>query len=87
MAKWKNLSKKRHEVGRTIVGPSPFGSHREMVVDHSSFDLTLDDNQVLCKDGDNHYVTTKDRLDNGLADPRRYSSKQLVLTVKEKKDG
>jgi len=83
MAK-KSLSKKRHEAGRTISGPSPFGSHSEMTVDHSSFDLTLDDDQVLCRDGDNHYITTKDRLDNGLADPRRYSGKKLVLTVKEK---
>lgn len=78
MAK-KSLSKKRHEVGRTIVGPSPFGSHTEMVVDHLSLGLTLDDNQVLCKDGDNHYVTTKDRLDNGLADPRRYSGKKVSI--------
>lgn len=83
MAK-KSLSKKRHDAGRTINGPTAFGSHSAMVVDHSGFDLTLEDNQVLCMDGDNHYVTTKDRLDNGLADPRRYSGKKLVLTVKEK---
>jgi len=77
MAKWRNLSKKRHETGRTINGPSPFGSHAEMVVDHSGFDLDLCQDQVLCWDGDEYYITTKDRLDNGLADPRRYSGKSF----------
>jgi len=81
MAKSRSLSKKRHEVGRTIAGPSPFGSHAEMVVDHLSLGLTLDDNQVLCKDGDRHYITTRDRLDNGLADPRRYSGKKVEINV------
>lgn len=81
MAKSKNLSKKRHDAGSIIRGPSPFGSHSEMVVDHSSLGLTLDDNQVLCKDGDRYYTTTRDRLDNGLADPRRYSGKKVEINV------
>ena len=72
-------SKKRHDVGRVLTGPTAFGSHSEMVVDHSSFNLTLDDNEVVCKDGDQYYITTKDRLDNGLADSRRYSVKKVEI--------
>lgn len=80
MAKSKSLSHKRHEVGRTVSGPSRYGSHAEFVVDHSSFDLKIDDNQVLCKDDKGYYVTFKDRLDSGGADPNRWTEMRLSLS-------
>ena len=45
--------------------PTAFGSHQSMVV-------KTEDTYVVCEDGLGQYRTTKDRLDNGLADPNRY---------------
>jgi hypothetical protein len=39
---------------------------------------------VLCKDDKGFYITLEDRLDSGLADPKRYSGERLNLV--EKKD-
>jgi hypothetical protein len=75
----RSRSGKRHETGRTITTKTMFGSHADMVVDHTSFDLTLKENEVLCQDGDRYYVTTRDRLDNGMADSRRYSGKGVEV--------
>jgi len=80
MAKIKSLSKKKHDTGRTITTKSVYGSHADMVENASDFGLTLGDNQVLCKDDDGYYITLKDRLDTGLADPYRTSFKRLNLT-------
>jgi len=32
--------------------------------------------EVVCKDDRGYYITYKNRLDNGLADPKRYSNKR-----------
>ena len=50
---------------QNIKSPSPFGSHDEMVTRKQG-------NKVWCEDSKGEYQTTKDRLDNGLADPNRY---------------
>jgi hypothetical protein len=53
--------------------PTRFGSHNSMV----DVDLTADlarEGLVVCKDEFGWYITEKRRLDNGLADPLRYSS-------------
>lgn len=47
--------------------PSNYGSHKSMVVEER------DDGTVVCKDEFGNYVTDKDRLDTGLADPNRYA--------------
>lgn len=72
-------SKKRHETGRTITTPSQYGSHSSMVVDHTQFGLTLNEDQVLCKDDTHYYITEKKRLDNGLADPNRYGNPSATV--------
>jgi hypothetical protein len=54
-----------------IVYPSQYGSHLSMV----DKELTASLNEpfkVVLEDESGHYVTTKDRLDDGLADPSRY---------------
>ena len=48
--------------------PSRYGSHRSMVI-------SKDGDKVVCKDEFGEYETTVGRLDNGLADPRRYSGR------------
>ena len=66
MAKYVN--KKQHE-GRavTVTTPSYYGSHTSMVV------RELDNGRVICRDDLGEYETLKDRLDNGLADPNRWT--------------
>jgi hypothetical protein len=61
---------KRHTTGNIITTKSWFGSHAEMVVEE------LEDGKVVCKDDKGTYITYKNRLDNGLADPKRYSGRQ-----------
>ena len=68
MAKYRPQSK-GHESGREITTKSWFGSHADMVVEE------LEDGKVTCKDDRGTYTTYKTRLDNGLADPNRYSNK------------
>jgi len=90
MAKFSN--KKRHETGNTVTTPSQFGSHRSMVVDPDKY-VSAKDNRsevscgrgvCLCKDDKGFYITLENRLDSGLADPKRYSGERLNLV--EKKD-
>ena len=61
-------SKERHE-GRAvkITTPSLYGSHQSMVVKE------LDNGKVVCKDDLGEYTTLTSKLDNGLADPSRWS--------------
>jgi len=63
-------TRKRHTTGNTITTKSWFGSHAEMVVEE------LENGKVVCKDDKGTYITEKNRLDNGLADPKRYSGRQ-----------
>ena len=69
----------KHETGKTITTKSQFGSHADMVVDHNEYGLTLEDGQVLLQDGGHFYVTKSNRLDDGTADPARYSGRKLYL--------
>ena len=61
-------SKERHE-GRAVkvTTPTLYGSHRSMVVKE------LDNGKVICKDDLGEYTTLTSKLDNGLADPSRWS--------------
>tara|TARA_Y100000310_G_scaffold330701_1_gene402798 strand:+ start:780 stop:956 length:177 start_codon:yes stop_codon:yes gene_type:complete len=36
---------------------------------------TISEDEVVCKDDRGYYITLKNRLDNGLADPKRYSGR------------
>lgn len=69
VAKRSKESKKSFEVGRTITTKSQYGSHADMLVEE------LPDGKVLLKDDNGTYITEKSCLDNGLADPRRYSGR------------
>ena len=58
-----------------------------MVVDHLSMpewnadmNLTLGEDEVLCRDDTHYYITNKNRLDTGLADPNRYGKKDKLFT-------
>ncbi len=79
MIKKNTSSKRAYDRSSIITTPSAYGSHRSMVVDHGQFSLTLEPNQVLCKDDIHYYVTSSDRLDTNLADPNRYSTKATYV--------
>ena len=72
MAKSRTATRGRHETGKTINTKSWFGSHLEMVVEE------LEDGKVKCEDEKGFYITEKRNLDNGLADPNRYSTKRGI---------
>ena len=61
-------TKERHE-GRAVkvTTPSLYGSHRSMVVKE------LDNDKVVCEDDLGEYTTDTSKLDNGFADPSRWS--------------
>ena len=57
--------------------PSRFGSHKTMI----DVPLTAalgDRTQVVLRDEFEAYTTTRDSLDNGCADPRRYAEDRLT---------
>ncbi len=67
-----------------ISTPSRFGSHSKMIVEEQPSSLSK--NEVLLQDEFGTYITTRDRLDTGLADPRRYSTARVKLEVEKKKE-
>jgi hypothetical protein len=84
MAKKYNIPK--HTVGKIITTKSAFGSHSEMIVsceDPHIQILKIDDDQVICKDDTGYYITNKNRIDSGLADPNRYASQKARFFPKE----
>lgn len=75
MARKYNIPK--HVVGRNITTKTAFGSHSDMVVscdDPKIQTLKIGDDQIICKDDAGYYITQKNRIDSGLADPNRYGN-------------
>lgn len=75
MARKYNIPK--HVVGRSITTKTAFGSDSSMVVDCSDPNiqtLKISEDQVICKDDAGYYITNKNRIDTGLADPNRYAN-------------
>lgn len=67
--------RKEKDSVRNIDTPSPYGTHSSMVVD---IDIeanghNIPKDKVICKDENGYYITFKNRIDNGLADPCRYA--------------
>jgi|TARA_R110000737_G_scaffold185814_1_gene208981 hypothetical protein len=63
---------------------SRFGSHSSMVVEPNEIDqwnknmnVRLEKDEVLCEDDEHYYITKKNRLDTGMADPNRYGKKVI----------
>ena len=50
--------------------PSRFGTHASMVVSEA-------DGMVVCEDEFGQYTTLKNRVDNGCADPNRYTERRI----------
>ena len=64
----------------TIEVPSLYGSHASMIDEESSDIGQITTGEVCLRDEKGTYWTTTDRLDTGLADPRRYDSSRVIET-------
>jgi hypothetical protein len=64
----------KHQTGRTITTKTPYGSTSDMIVKDEDIlkKVAVTDNCVLLKDDEGYYITTKNRIDDGLSDPVRY---------------
>lgn len=72
----KNPNNKTNNKKEVYTYPSRFGSHWNMI----NVDLTKeleDKTLVYCTDEYGNYITKKQNLDSGLADPNRYTSARL----------
>ena len=63
--------------------PSPYGSHKSMVDESCKL---ANDKFVVCIDEFGPYVTERNRLDSGLADPHRHATAEW-RREKLKKEG
>ena len=63
--------KKKPEKYKT---PSEYGSHASMVEEGTE----AEDGWIVLRDEKGLYSTSVDRLDTGLADPRRYNTNRVV---------
>ena len=61
--------------------PSYFGSHASMVNEEATKALE-DQTKVVLADEHGQYTTSRDRLDNGLADPNRYPTARLAAMLR-----
>lgn len=59
---------------RKTDSPSDYGSHASMI-DNEETEKLEDDKLVALRDSVGVYVTKRDRLDTGLADPNRYQNR------------
>ena len=55
--------------------PSRFGSHKSMVI------AEREDGTVVCHDEFGDYITPKNRVDNGSADPNRYTESRIAVLL------
>lgn len=67
---------KKAAKGEVYPYPSRFGSHRSMVNEKGSISADFNNN-VICTDEYGDYLTTIDRLDNGMSDPNRCAESRL----------
>ena len=67
MAKKATTEKRKHEGKVRKISKSAYGSHKSFLIKE------LENGLCVCNDGTHEYVTRLDRLDNGLADPARWS--------------
>ena len=63
--------------------PSRFGSHSSMIDEEKTSELN-DGNKVVLVDEHGYYITERNRLDSGLADPKRWNGRRMFTKQKNK---
>jgi hypothetical protein len=77
-----------HQTGTIVTTKTHFGSTGDMVIDNTKYNLNneplnIGEDQVICKDDRGFYITNKNRIDSGLADPNRYANSSCRLVLQE----
>ena len=81
-----------HQTGTAVTTKTHFGSTSDMIIDHTKYKYVKDNGPVIlnenvgavvCKDDRGFYITFKNHIDNGLADPNRYDNKPMRLEIIE----
>jgi hypothetical protein len=81
----KKLFKPRqHESGTIVTTKTPYGSDSSMMVDLSKYKtISINADEVVCKDDRGFYITKKNRIDSGIADPNRFSNNKSRIVLEE----
>lgn len=91
MAK-KIFKPRSHETGTVVTTKTAYGSTSDMIVDHNLYTLidgesiTIQSNEVVCKDDKGFYITLKNRIDTKIADPNRYANQKNRISLREKEN-
>lgn len=69
------LKVRKHESGRIITTKTPYGITSDMVVSDENFlsQVSIPEGSVVVKDDDGYFIVPKNRVDDNMACPLRYS--------------
>lgn len=75
---------RQHESGTIVTTKTPYGSDCSMIVDMSKYKpISINADEVVCKDDRGFYITKKNRINSGLADPNRHNSIKSRIELEE----
>lgn len=75
---------RQHESGSIVTTKTHYGSDSTMIVDLSQYkSISINADEVVCKDDRGFYITKKNRINSGLADPSRHSDEKARITLEE----
>lgn len=75
---------RQHESGSVVTTKTHYGSDSTMIVDLSQYKpISINTDEVVCKDDRGFYITKKNRINSGLADPSRHSDEKARITLEE----
>lgn len=75
---------RQHESGSIVTTKTHYGSDSNMIVDLSQYKpISINADEVVCKDDRGFYITKKNRINSGLADPSRHSDAKARITLEE----
>lgn len=84
----KTFKPRSHETGSLVTTKTAYGSTSDMIVDINLYtsdnEIILKNDEVICKDDRGFYITLKNRIDSGIADPNRYGNPKNRINLKEK---
>jgi hypothetical protein len=75
---------RQHESGTIVTTKTAYGSDSTMIVDLSQYkSISINADEVVCKDDRGFYITKKNRINSGIADPNRFSNEKARVSLEE----